>query len=118
VYQTLLGVLDYNLGPQAALELPRYLPGGGGGAGGGGAPAAPGAGPATPVPYTLQLEDGFSPTVIARLRALGYELSFVSLPGELREGYGAAVRIDGKVVTAGADPRRTGAAGAIDGTKK
>jgi gamma-glutamyltranspeptidase len=118
VYQTLLGVLDYNLGPQAALELPRYLPGGGGGAGGGGAPAAPGAGPATPVPYTLQLEDGFSPTVIARLRALGYELSFVSLPGELRVCYGAAVRMDGKVVTAGAEPRRAGAAGAIAGTKK
>lgn len=109
VYQTLLGALDYNLGPQAALELPRYLPGGGG---------VPGAAPVTPVPYTLQLEDGFSPTVIARLRALGYDINFVSLPGELREGYGAAVRIDGKVVTAGADPRRTGAAGAITGTKK
>ncbi|MEY4856484.1 MAG: hypothetical protein RLZZ97_1314, partial [Gemmatimonadota bacterium] len=109
VYQTLLGALDYNLGPQAALELPRYLPSGGG---------APGAVAGTPVPYTLQLEDGFSPTVIARLRALGYDINFVSLPGELREGYGAAVRIDGKVVTAGADPRRTGAAGAITGTKK
>jgi gamma-glutamyltranspeptidase/glutathione hydrolase len=109
VYQTLLGALDYNLGPQAALELPRYLPGGGG---------APGAVTGTPVPYTLQLEDGFSPTVIARLRALGYDINFVSLPGELREGYGAAVRIDGKVVTAGADPRRTGAAGAITGTNK
>ena len=114
VYQTLLGVLDYDLGPQAALELPRYLPSGGLG----GAPAAPGAMPAAPVPFTLQLEDGFSPTVIARLRALGYDLNFVSLPGELREGYGAAVRIDGKVVTAGADPRRAGAAGAITGTRK
>jgi gamma-glutamyltranspeptidase/glutathione hydrolase len=114
VYQTLLGVLDYNLGPQAALELPRYLPGGGFG----GAPAAPGGAPSTPVPYTLQLEDGFSPTVIARLRALGYDINFVSLPGELREGYGAAVRMDGKAVTAGADPRRAGAAGAIPGTKK
>jgi hypothetical protein len=28
------------------------------------------------------------------------------------------VRMDGKVVTAGADPRRTGAAGAITGPKK
>ena len=106
VYQTLLGALDYNLGPQAALELPRYLPGGGFG---GATAAAPG----TPVPYTLQLEDGFSPTVITRLRALGYDINFVSLPGELREGYGSAVRIDGKVVTAGADPRRAGAAGAV-----
>ncbi len=106
VYQTLLGALDYNLGPQAALELPRYLPGGGFG-------GAQGAAPGTPVPYTLQLEHGFSPTVITRLRALGYDINFVSLPGELREGYGSAVRIDGKVVTAGADPRRAGAAGAI-----
>ena len=106
VYQTLLGALDYNLGPQAALELPRYLPGGGLG-------GAPGAAPGTSVPYTLQLEDGFSPAVITRLRALGYDITFVSLPGELREGYGSAVRIDGKVVTAGADPRRAGAAGAI-----
>ena len=51
--------------------------------------------------------------VIARLRTLGYGLSFVSLRGEVREGYGAAVRVDGKVATAGADPRRAGAAGAI-----
>ncbi|WP_411279514.1 gamma-glutamyltransferase [Gemmatimonas sp.] len=106
VYQTLLGALDYNLGPQAALELPRYLPSGGFG-------VAPTAAAGTPVPYTLQLENGFSPTVIRRLRALGYDINFVSLPGELREGYGSAVRIDGKVVTAGADPRRAGAAGAI-----
>ncbi len=106
VYQTLLGALDYNLGPQAALELPRYLPGGGFG-------SATGAAAGPPVPYTLQLENGFSPTAITRLRALGYDINFVSLPGELREGYGSAVRIDGKVVTAGADPRRTGAAGAI-----
>jgi gamma-glutamyltranspeptidase len=106
VYQTLLGALDYGLGPQQALELPRFLPGGGG------APPAAGARNPNP-PYTIQLEDGFAPDVIVRLRALGYDLSFVSMRGELREGYGAAVRIDGKTVTAGADPRRSGAAGAI-----
>ena len=61
----------------------------------------------------FQLEDGFAPDVTRRLRALGYELSFVSLRGELREGYGAAVALDGKTVTAGADPRRSGAAGAV-----
>jgi len=108
VYQTLLGMLDYDLSPQQALELPRFLPGGGFGG-----PPATGAGPRAPVPYTLQLEDGFAPWVTARLQALGYNLSFISLRGELREGYGAAVRVDGKVVTAGADPRRAGAAGAI-----
>ena len=105
VYQTLLGALDYGLGPQAALEQPRFLPGGGFGGGG----AAGG----RPQPYSIQLEDGFSPSVIARLRTLGYDLSFVSARGEVREGYGAAVRIDAKSVTAGADPRRAGAAGAV-----
>ena len=111
VYQTLLGVLDYNLSPQQALELPRFLPGGGFGGGGAGGRGA-GAPPVSP-PYNIQLEDGFAPDVIARLRTLGYSLTFVSLRGEVREGYGAAVRVDGKVVTAGADPRRAGAAGAI-----
>lgn len=100
VYQTLLGALDYNLGPQAALELPRFLPGGG--FGGAGVNA-----------FTLQLEDGFAPGVVSRLRALGYGLTFVSAHGELREGYGAAVRIGRDQVWAGADPRRAGSAGAV-----
>jgi gamma-glutamyltranspeptidase len=112
VYQSLIGVLDFNLSPQQALELPRFLPGGGGGGPPGGGRGG-GGGPSAPTPYNLQLEDGFAPDVIARLRTLGYGLSFVSLRGEVREGYGAAVRVDGKVVSAGADPRRAGAAGAI-----
>ena len=37
----------------------------------------------------------------------------ISLRGELRMGYGAAVSIDARTATAGADPRRAGAAGAI-----
>ncbi|HEX5971631.1 MAG TPA: gamma-glutamyltransferase [Gemmatimonadaceae bacterium] len=101
IYESLLGAMDYGLGPQQALELPRFLPGGRGGAGD---PDAR---------YSIQLEDGFAPDVTRRLRALGYELRFVSLRGELREGYGAAVAIDGAKVTAGADPRRSGAAGAV-----
>jgi gamma-glutamyltranspeptidase len=106
VYQTLIGALDFGLGPQRALELPRFLPGGGLG------PATPGGAAANP-PYTIQLEDGFAPQVMQRLRTLGYDLSFVSARGELREGYGGAIRIGGRSVTAGADPRRAGAAGAI-----
>jgi gamma-glutamyltranspeptidase len=101
IYETLLGAMDYGLGPQQALELPRFLPSGRGGTGGADAP------------FSIQLEDGFAPDVTRRLHALGYDLSFVSLRGELREGYGAAVAIDGKTVTAGADPRRSGAAGAV-----
>jgi gamma-glutamyltranspeptidase len=103
VYQGLIGALDFKLGPQAALEQPRFLPGGG---------FNPAAGSA-PAPYNIQLEDGFAPQVIQRLRALGYDLTFVSARGELREGYGAAIRLDRSKVTAGADPRRAGAAGAV-----
>ena len=111
VYETLIGMMDEHLGPQAALELPRFLVGGGGGGGrGGGRGGAPA--PA-PTGATIQLEDGFSPQVMKRLSELGYRTQLVSLPGELREGYGAAVRIEGGRVTAGADPRRAGAAGAI-----
>jgi gamma-glutamyltranspeptidase len=105
IYQGMIGALDFNLGPQQVLELPRFLPSGGG--------FAAAALQRSPAPYTIQLEDGFSPAVIRRLRELGYEISFVSMRGELREGYGAAIRIDGRTVTAGADPRRSGAAGAI-----
>ena len=101
IYETLLGAMDYGLGPQQALELPRFLPGGRGGPAG------------ADSSFSIQLEDGFAPDVTRRLRALGYDLKFVSLRGELREGYGAAVAIDGKTVTAGADPRRSGAAGAV-----
>jgi gamma-glutamyltranspeptidase len=100
VYQALLGAMDYGLGPQRALELPRFLPGRRGGAG----PDAR---------ISIQLEDGFAPDVVARLRELGYDLDFVSLRGELREGYGAAVAIGNGAATAGADPRRSGAAGAV-----
>jgi gamma-glutamyltranspeptidase len=111
VYQTLVGMIDQHLDPQAALEQPRFLIGGGFGGGGGGRGAGGSAVP--PAGATIQLEDGFSPDVMKRLEALGYRTQIVSLPGELREGYGAAVRIDKGRVTAGADPRRAGAAAAI-----
>jgi gamma-glutamyltranspeptidase len=103
VYQTLLGMIDGKLDPQAALEQPRFLAGGGGGRGRG----------ATDTGVSIQAEDGFSPAVVKQLESMGYRFQFVSLMGELREGYGAALRIDGDQVTAGADPRRAGAAGAI-----
>ncbi|MBM4195196.1 MAG: hypothetical protein FJ202_12590, partial [Gemmatimonadetes bacterium] len=34
VFQTLIGMMDYDMSPQQALELPRFLPGGGRGGGG------------------------------------------------------------------------------------
>jgi gamma-glutamyltranspeptidase len=61
----------------------------------------------------IQIEAGVSPEVIRRLEAMGHRFQLISLPGEVRQGYGAAVVIDGGRVTAGADPRRAGAAGAV-----
>jgi len=98
VYETLVGIVDQHLDPQAALELPRFLPALRGGADGG---------------VVVELEDGFSPGVMRQLVSLGYRPRLVSLLGELREGYGAALTIRNGVVTAGADPRRAGAAGAV-----
>jgi gamma-glutamyltranspeptidase len=105
VYQAVVGMGDLGLGPQRALELPRFLPGQRAGAPGGAREAV------------IDLEDGYSPDVVAALRAMGYRFELVSLKGELRMGYGAAVQIDGDRIRGGGDPRRAGAAGAIDGTK-
>lgn len=97
VYQTITGMIDQKLGPQAALELPRFMP----------------AGRAPDGATTLLIENGLAPDVEQRMRALGYRLQKISQLGELRMGYGAAVRIGDGKVTAGADPRRSGAAGAV-----
>jgi gamma-glutamyltranspeptidase len=99
VYQTLIGMIDDKLDPQAALELPRFLLGGGRGPAGSG--------------ISIQMENGFSPEVMDRLRELGYTPQIISLMGELRMGYGAAVEIRNGRVLAGADPRRSGTAGAV-----
>ena len=105
VYQTLVGVVDFGLGPQQALELPRFIPSGGG--------RGAGPGPGTGRQLTVDIEDGFSPDVMKQLQAMGYEFNRISVRGELRMGYGAAVVIGNGVVTAGADPSRAGTAGAI-----
>lgn len=99
VYETLVGVLDFGLTPQQALELPRFLPSGRGGAG--------------RREFTVDVEGGFAPSVMRRLREMGYNLNVISLAGEPRMGYGAAVSLGRGMVTAGADPRRSGVAGAV-----
>jgi gamma-glutamyltranspeptidase len=99
VYETLVGVLDFGLTPQQALELPRFLPSG--------------RGAGARREFVIDVEGGFSPAAMRRLRAMGYTLNVISLPGEPRMGYGAAVALGRGVVTAGADPRRSGAAGAV-----
>jgi gamma-glutamyltranspeptidase len=63
--------------------------------------------------YVVLLEHGVSPAVIEELEKRGHEVRLVSLPGELRMGYGSAVMLRNGQATAGADPRRSGAAGAV-----
>ncbi|MBV6521694.1 MAG: Protein TolB [Gemmatimonadaceae bacterium] len=108
VYQTLVGVVDFGLSPQRALELPRFLPSQRGGGGFG-----PPAGPGGRREFVIDIEDGFDPDVIATLRAMGHNFNVISLRGELRMGYGAAIAIGSGRVTAGGDPRRSGTASAI-----
>lgn len=94
VYQAVVGVIDEGLTAQQALELPRFLPGGGG---------------------AISIESGFSPAALRRLEQMGHRLNRISLAGELRMGYGAAVVLGGGRVEAGADPRRSGAAAVVSG---
>ena len=96
VYQTFVGIADGGLGPQAALELPRFQ-----------------TGQRTTDGVVLQMEQGVASQVIRQLEAMGHRFEFISLPGEVRQGYGAAVVIQDGRATAGADPRRAGAAGAV-----
>jgi gamma-glutamyltranspeptidase/glutathione hydrolase len=99
VYQIVVGVVDHVLDVQRAIELPRFLVGGGGRADG---------------RSVIQIEDGFDPAAIRQLESMGHAFERISLKGELRMGYAAAVMVlpNGDAV-AGADPRRAGAAGAI-----
>ncbi|MDQ2666314.1 MAG: gamma-glutamyltransferase [Gemmatimonadota bacterium] len=100
VYSVVVGVLDQHLDAQRAIELPRFLIGQQRGS--------------IRSDYLIQIEDGFSPAVIRDLEARGDSFQRISLPGELRMGYAAVITIGDKTVTAGADPRRAGAAGAVE----
>ena len=103
VYQVVSGIIDGGLGPQRALELPRFLVG------------------VRRDPFdrntvseiVVQMEDGFNPRVVAELTRMGHTLQPISLRGELRMGYGAAIVIEEAEVRAGADPRRSGYAAAV-----
>ena len=86
VYQAVAGIVDHGLTAQQALELPRILAGG----------------------RVMQMEQGFAPSVIRELEAMGHAFQPISLLGELRMGYGAAVLIGDGWVEAAADPRRSG----------
>jgi gamma-glutamyltranspeptidase len=98
VYQAIAGVIDFGLDAQRALELPRFLPSG--------RYASEGI-------STVDVEDGLAPHVRRELERLGYRVNPISLRGELRMGYGALLVIDGSRITAAAEPRRSGSAGAV-----
>jgi gamma-glutamyltranspeptidase len=99
VYSIIEGVLDQKLDVQHAIELPRFL--------------LSRERTGNRSDFVIELEDGFAPSVERTLDQLGHRLRFISLPGELRMGYAAAITFSDRTVTAGADPRRAGAAGAI-----
>jgi gamma-glutamyltranspeptidase/glutathione hydrolase len=104
VYSIVSGVLDQKLDVQHAIELPRFL--------------LTRERVGTEREYLVELEDGFAPAVERDLESLGHHLRFISLPGELRMGYAAAITFGARTVTAGADPRRAGAAGAEGGERR
>ncbi|GIW51055.1 MAG: hypothetical protein KatS3mg081_0410 [Gemmatimonadales bacterium] len=106
VYAMVVGIVDYRLSVQEAIELPRFLLVRSGG-GGGGTRSAAG------VDFIVQYEDGLAPSVVQGLRRLGHSLQPISYPGELRMGYAAAVEAGEGFAVAGADPRRSGVAGAV-----
>jgi gamma-glutamyltranspeptidase len=99
VYSVVAGVIDARLGPQEALELPRFH--------------VSRRQRQSETVYVVRAERSLAPAVVRRLESLGHKVEFISLMGELRMGYGAAVTVGRGRVTAGADPRRSGAAGAV-----
>ena len=102
VYAVVVGVLDQHLDAQRAIELPRFLIGQQRGS--------------VRSDYLIQIEDGFAPAMIRELESRGHAFQKISLPGELRMGYAAVITFGDRTVTAGADPRRAGAAGAVEKT--
>lgn len=99
VYSIVTGVLDGGLDVQRAIELPRFLLGQQRGD--------------VRREYVVQVEDGIAPSVTRRLEGMGHLFQRISLAGELRMGYASAITFGDRAVTAGADPRRAGEAGAV-----
>jgi gamma-glutamyltranspeptidase/glutathione hydrolase len=105
VYQIITGVLDRGLGPQQAVEQPRFLIG---------RKQFPPR--QAPIPSRILYEDVIPRKVVDEMRAYGHRLEPIGLKGELVMGYASvAVRDPSSgVVRGGADPRRSHQAGAIE----
>ena len=100
VYEVISGVMDGGLGPQRALELPRFLVG---------VRREPGASRRV-LDIVVQTEDLIAPDVLRRLRERGHVFQPVSLRGELRLGFGAAAleQVLGSIESWGAEAILTG----------
>lgn len=99
--QVISNVIDHGLGPQEAVEAPRWT-------------STPGTDPATiDDPFVLELEAGISPGEVAKLEAKGHNVAL-----KPDRGYGGSVKlivIDPKtgVRMAASDPRSDGHAAAV-----
>ena len=99
VYNIITGVIDGQLGAQAAIEAPRFLPG---------------RDPADPLESAerIEIEDRFPRRLLNNLIDRGHRFQRIGRKGEVRYGYAAAITVDvaNKKVEGGAEPRRAHAA--------
>jgi gamma-glutamyltranspeptidase/glutathione hydrolase len=99
VYNVITGVIDGQLGAQAAIEAARFLPG---------------RDPADPFDDAarIEIEDRFPRATLQNLVARGHRFQKIGRKGEVRYGYAAAIVVDvaNQRVEGGAEPRRSHAA--------
>jgi gamma-glutamyltranspeptidase/glutathione hydrolase len=99
VYNVILGVIDGNLGAQAAIEAPRFLTQ---------------RDPTDPFDdrARIDIEDRMPRTLLQELASRGHRFQKIGRKGEVRYGYAAAVVVDpaNRRVEGGAEPRRSHAA--------
>jgi gamma-glutamyltranspeptidase len=99
VYNIITSVIDGQLGAQAAVEAPRFLPG---------------RDPADPLENgaRIEIEDRFPRATLENLTSRGHRFQKIGRKGEVRYGYASAVVVDvaNRRVEGGAEPRRSHAA--------
>lgn len=107
VYNIVLAHVDGGLGAQAAVEAPRFLVARD--------PADPGG-----LKARVQIEDRFPGAVLADLAGRGHRFQKIGRKGELRYGYASVLQFDRAAgrLEAGADPRRSHAAVAVERGEK